>query len=362
MLIALAITFLAGMTVVDRCHSAEDPRVASTSDAAKTVALRALPYKNLESIDRQKVDSVLRDLAAFRHLPVRVTSCNPELYDFLSVNPDVVVGIWKTLKLTQLDVKRLNENTFQIKEPDGSVAIIQIIYKSPEKMLVYGEGIYTGQLLLNPVRGRFLLSLHSSFLREVNDKYFVTATCDVFFRVESSGADLIVKTLHPLFGSVADNNFTQTIAFLGSLSKTAEINCPGVQRLAMSLKEIPKENRYKLIELAEKIGGQPKQTLVSDDKPALHYVSESDETQTSDANQPLPAWNVPRSFLPSGQIDPRTSTGQSQPTPTTTSQWVPQDASRTNSSGHGQAVPVPRPVIVDRQSGYTSRPLPTHYE
>jgi len=356
-----AICFIVAFAI-QPCQSAEDPRAASTSGEAKAKALRSLPYKNLAPIDRQKVDSVLKDLAAFRHLPVRVTSCDPELYDFMSSNPDVVVGIWRTLKLTQLQVKRLNENTFQIKEADGSLAMIQIIYKSPEQMLVYGEGMYSGSLMINPVRGRFLLSLRSSFLREVNDKYFVTANCDVFVRVESTAADLIVKTLHPLFGSVADNNFTQTIAFLGSLSKTAEMNCAGVQRLAMSLKDVPQTSRHKLIELAEKIGGQPKQTVARTQKPTLRYVSESSTIPPADSNQPMPAWNVPRSLLPSGGVDPRGSATQSQSYPDRPSPQVPLSTSRPAPSYPAQTVPVPRPVIVDRQSGYSSRPLPTSYQ
>ena len=43
-----------------------------------------------------------------------------------------------------------------------------------------------------------------------------------------------------------DNNFIQTIAFLGSMSKTAEVNLAGMQRLAGRLTHVQPETRQQL--------------------------------------------------------------------------------------------------------------------
>ena len=61
---------------------------------------------------------------------------------------------------------------------------------------------------------------------------------DCFLNIEPGGAELWTKTVSPLVGKTVDNNFMQTLAFVSSLSRTAEVNDRGVQRLAMQLKHV----------------------------------------------------------------------------------------------------------------------------
>ena len=64
--------------------------------------------------------------------------------------------------------------------------------------------------------------------------------------VDSGGAELLARTLQPLVVKNIDNNFIQTIAFLGSMSKTAEVNLGGMQRLAGRLTHVQPETRQQL--------------------------------------------------------------------------------------------------------------------
>ena len=48
----------------------------------------------------------------------------------------------------------------------------------------------------------------------------------------------------------SNNNFIQTLAFVGSLSRTAETNSRGVQRLGEQLTHVPPEVRDRFVELA----------------------------------------------------------------------------------------------------------------
>ena len=56
--------------------------------------------------------------------------------------------------------------------------------------------------------------------------------------VEPGGVELLTKTFHPLVVKNADTNFIQTLAFVASLSRTAEVNTRGVQRLASKLTHV----------------------------------------------------------------------------------------------------------------------------
>ena len=82
------------------------------------------------------------------------------------------------------------------------------------------------------MRGRGVLVLKCGYVRQSNGRYLVTSRLDSFLTIEPAAAELIGKTVSPLMGKTADNNFVQTVGFLGSLSRTAEVNSRGVQRLA----------------------------------------------------------------------------------------------------------------------------------
>ena len=73
----------------------------------------------------------------------------------------------------------------------------------------------------------------------------------------------MTKTFHPLMGKTADSNFVQSVAFLGSLSRTAELNTRGVQRLASKLTHVRPEYRTRLHELAAGIARTAADSSVS---------------------------------------------------------------------------------------------------
>ena len=61
---------------------------------------------------------------------------------------------------------------------------------------------------------------------------------------------MLAKIFTPLTGKVADANFCQTVAFVGSLSRTAEVNKRGMQRLAGRLERVQPDVRKRFAELA----------------------------------------------------------------------------------------------------------------
>ena len=226
---------------------------ASTSDAARYDAIRSIPFERLTPEDRAKLTSVLSNVSVFRRMPVKVVDCDPDMYLFLVRHPDVVVNIWEVLKLSKLQLRQTGENQFQITESSGTMASIRFVYQSYDTHVVYCEGTYDGPLLPRPVKGHGVLVLRSGYVRETNGRYYVTSRLDSFLAIEPAGAELLTKTVSPLIGKTADNNFTQTVAFVGSLSHTAEVNDRGVRRLATQLTGVQPEVRARLAELASAV-------------------------------------------------------------------------------------------------------------
>jgi len=245
-----------------------DPFGATTAKSARLSALQSIPVEQLDDDAREKVKSVLANVSVFRRLPIRVTDCDPDLYLFLVEHPDVTVNIWQVLEITKLQLSHLEDDIYQVSEPNGTVAVTEFLHKSPDLHLIYGEGTYEGPLFAQPVKGRCLMVLKTGYVRETDGRYYITTRLDTFLNVEHAGADLLTRLCHPLVGRTADLNFVQSLSFLGSLSRTAETNSRGVRRLASKLEDVRPQLRERLSELAAEIAEQP--TIPIDTSTAGH--------------------------------------------------------------------------------------------
>jgi hypothetical protein len=249
---------------------------ATTSDTARHDAIKAIPLDKLSDENRAKVDSVLSNISVFRRLPVRVIDCDPDLYLFLVRHPDVVVNIWEVFKISRLRLQETGDSQFDLIESAGATAKVEFVYKSHDLHVVYGEGVYQGPLLPRPVKGRGVLVLKAGYVRETNDRYYVTSRLDSFLTIEPAAAELATKTVSPLLGKTVDNNFTQTLAFVGSLSRTAEVNSRGVQRLGMQLSHVQPEVREQFVELA---AAMPEKRAAVAEKTSAKMASQPTERQ-----------------------------------------------------------------------------------
>jgi hypothetical protein len=196
---------------------------------------------------------VLSNVSIFRRLPIRVVDCNPDLYLFLVRHPDIIVNIWELMKLSQVQLRQVDENHFRLVEPGGAEGNFTFVYRNHDTHVVYGEGTYEGTLSHRPIKGRGVMVLKCGYVRETNGRYYITSRLDCFLTIEPMGAELLTKTISPLMGKTADNNFAQTVAFVGSLSRTAEVNSRSVQRLATQLSHVPPEVRTQFAQLTAQI-------------------------------------------------------------------------------------------------------------
>jgi len=247
----------------------------TTSRAAMQSAVRSIPLEKLDAESRAKVHSVLSHISVFRRMPIRVVDCDPHLYLFLVRHPDVVVNIWEVLRISSLKLEQIGSGKYQVAESAGTLANVEFLYRSHDTHVIYGEGSYDGPLFAKPVKGRCLLVLRSGYVRETNGRYYITTRLDTFVRVDHGGVELLTKTFHPLIGKTADSNFVQTVAFLGSLSRTAEVNLRGVQRLATKLYRVTPEARLQLARLAADVARKSSASSDRQDSDATQVASRS---------------------------------------------------------------------------------------
>jgi hypothetical protein len=265
---------------------------ASTSPAARREAVQSIPLDRLAPAARAKVKWVLENTSLYRRLPLRVVVCDADLYQFLARHPDVVVNIWEALGITHLAIRQTGPDTYQVNDNAGTSGVLQFLHRSRDLQVIYVDGQYTGRVFGHNVHGRGIMVLRSGFVRDVDGRCFVSNRLDAFMNIEPGSAEFLTKTFQPMVGKVADFNFIQVADFLGSLSRTAEVNLPGMQRLAGRLEKVQPEVRQQFAQLAEQVAQRAGK---SNPKPG---TTEAGETAQSAAIEPLVARREPTAESP----------------------------------------------------------------
>jgi hypothetical protein len=157
---------------------------------------------------------------------------------------------------------------------------MEILFSSRDTQLVYGEGTYQGPLFARSIKGRAVLLLKTNTVRDSEGRFHITSRLDSFVSIEPGGIELLTKTIQPIIGKTADNNFIQTLNFVGSLSRTIETNSRGVQRLATRLDHVPPPVRTQFAELAASLGqkttasADPRTPDIEETAARLHETSD----------------------------------------------------------------------------------------
>jgi hypothetical protein len=253
-----------------------DPTQATSSAAAREEAIQSIPFDRLDAAGRAKVTAVLDNTTVYRRMPTRVVCTDPDLYLFLVRHPDVIVNVWEALGVSQLQLRQAGPASFRVTEKEGTSATLQFLYRARDMHVIYGDWNYTGALMNRPVTGRCLAILKTGYLRESDGRCYVTSRLDAFLSVEPGGIEVLAKIFHPLVAKTADANFTQTVAFVGSLSRTAEVNSRGVQRLATKLTHISPEVRQQFAEITANIKPKLTATMAESEAEAEAEAEASD--------------------------------------------------------------------------------------
>ncbi len=255
---------------------------ATGSTAARKSAIQSIPYDKLDADARTKINSVLNNVTVFRRLPTRVVNCDPDLYLFMVRHPDVVVNIWEVLGVGQLQLRQTAVDTFRIVETEGTTTTLEYLYHGRDMHIVYGEWTYTGPLLARKISGRCLAILKTAYMRDAEGHYYITSRMDGFLDVESGAADMLARTLQPLVTKNVDNNFIQTVSFIGSLSKTSEVNSKGMQRLAGRLTHVQAETRQQLTDVVTGVAQRSAANAPRKEEPTRRMASRVVVNQKAD--------------------------------------------------------------------------------
>ena len=204
------------------------------------------------------MQEVLQNVSVFRRVPVHVIDCDPDLYLFLARHPEVVVNIWQLMGISKVTLNRNAPNCYRGSDGAGTTGDIQLCYSNHDTQVVYADGSYEGPMFSKPIRAQCVLVLHG-YMQETNGRYYVTNRLDAFIHIDHAGLELIAKTFQTLVTKTVDVNFRETVSFVGTVSRTAEVNSEGMQRLASRLTSIEPETRDEFARVSNDVSNKANQ-------------------------------------------------------------------------------------------------------
>ena len=238
------------------------PNQAETSDRIlnlsnkerKQQAINRIPTAEIDPVWRAQVLEVAARAALFQQMSSQMFECEPGFYRFLVEHPEVVVAMWQSLGITKLKLQVLGPQKYRLDDGAGTTAVVEYLYSSPTQHVVYSEGSYSGPMMLRPLQGRVLAVLTANYLRETTGTPYVSVQMDLFIQVDRAGVELITKALHPLLGGMAETNYQQTMAFVGSVYRTAVVRPQSLQRLAGQLTQLDPATQETFLAWINRIG------------------------------------------------------------------------------------------------------------
>ena len=187
-------------------------------------SLKKIPWNELSPAAQAKIRRVSSGAPLFRRLPQQTVYADPEIFNFLLRHPDVVIGFWEHWGATQLSLREVRENHYTLKETTGTVATVEVLYRSNDLCIVYAKGEYRGPLIAKPYQGEVVLILQTQFVRDSTNEPMIICDLDSFVQINNLGADVLAKLFFTSIAKVADSNFEVTVSFVSQVSKAASQN------------------------------------------------------------------------------------------------------------------------------------------
>jgi hypothetical protein len=225
---------------------------ATSTRAARDEATRAIPWRQLSSMDRQLTQSVVKNASLYRRMPTRVIDCDPEMFNFLLQHPEVVIDVWRVMGISQVALQRLPNGSYRGTDGAGTVGNVRYLHanwgeNAQNTAVIFADGGYEGKPFVTPLRIKSIVLLRSGAVQETNGRSYVTVRIDSFMKIEQMGIELVARTVQPWICKTADRNYIETLTFVGNFSRTAEKNPHGIERLASRLSSVDHPTRDELV-------------------------------------------------------------------------------------------------------------------
>ncbi len=220
-----------------------------TGRSSNADAIAAIPMGRLTPAAQQRILAITNRPTLYRHLGQQSIQCDADLFMFIVRNPEVLVGVWDLMDITEVATQRIDPFKLRAVDGSGTDCTVDLVYGDPAVHVYVADGFYDGKLTTNVINGKGVFILRSTYKVDATGNSVVEGALDCFVQVEHLAADLIMRTFGPLIGRTADHNFAETARFIDQLGTSAAKNPLAMEELALRLPQVSEPSRQRFAAL-----------------------------------------------------------------------------------------------------------------
>ena len=214
-----------------------------TASKQRKEVINSLPLNRLTPNAQQRILKIAKSPTLYRRLPTQDIRCDKNMFLTIGRNPEILVGMWEMMGITQVQTKRIGPYQLQANDGAGTTCTIELIYGDQNTHIFFANGQYDGKMTTKPIYGQGVFVLRSRYGRDPSGETLINGQLDCFVQFDNFGADLVVRTLGAFIGRAADSNFIETAKFVEQVSKAAEDDPSKMISVAKRLPQVPAKTR-----------------------------------------------------------------------------------------------------------------------
>ena len=249
-------------------------REGTSSVAARRAAAARLPLNRMTAANRQRAETILKDLSLFRELPVLSFEVNPAVHRFFTTHPDVAVSIWRVLRISQFQMWQTGPETYEADAGDGTVGVVDALYRSADEQVIVCEGLLASPILPKKIKASALMHLTSSFAPDAAGRQHVTSRLSLFVSFPSQTIETAAKLISPLANTIVDRNFSEVCLFVHMMSLAMERQPGWVEQLAGRLEGVLEPHKAQLVQVTAQVYVTERRRQSGTEAPRGYYSTE----------------------------------------------------------------------------------------
>ncbi|WP_442508786.1 hypothetical protein SH528x_000318 [Novipirellula sp. SH528] len=255
---------------------ADNAETGTASIERRREVLASLPMQRLTVDAQQRILSIANSPTIFRQLPTQAIDCDRDLFLLIARNPEILVGMWDVMGVTQVTTKRIAPYQLDASDGSGTQCIVDLVYGDSNLHIYVADGSYDGKLVASPIKGRGVFVFRSTYAKSATGETTVTGTLDCFVQLDSLSADLIARTFSGFIGRSADHNFVETARFLSQISAASQHNPRSMIDLANRLPQVPRETKQQFVEVIKNVNRRQNELVHSPRQPRTAAAPSAD--------------------------------------------------------------------------------------
>ena len=216
-------------------------------------SISEMPWEKISVDSRQRIHEVLDNCSQYRRLPEFRYNARPEVYRYLVKHPDVAVSTWRVLGISKVQMWQTGSLEFQATAPDGSVGLIDVLYRDQTQCLLLFDGIYSSPLLPRSITASGLVWLRYDCRPAKDGKTQVYQMLDVFVSFPSVTARAMALLVSPISNMMMDRNAFEVSLYVRMMSQAVENDPAWIEQLVGQLDGVLPQCREELISLVRSV-------------------------------------------------------------------------------------------------------------